>query len=230
MAEIKSVMTCRTLSDAFNAIKDCWEWTDIQDIKNINSDIIGKKLYVNADTFIKLHYKGSTTFVTLDLYFKSQNVLSLGSTNNDNCTNLYVIKTNTATIIQYDNNNKLTPIETTAIILSTATNHYTGVKEKVVAFFKRPVIDASGSAEYNSSCICSKEINKDGLNARQTVENISGGSAVSTLTPFFYALSQTTLDDVFLFTSYQPSELYRGDCTINGRRYYVCNLIAVLDE
>jgi hypothetical protein len=229
MAEIKSVMTCKTLDDAFNAIKDCWEWTDIQDRKDSYSNIVGKHLYVNDDTYIEL-YEGSATFVTLNLYFKSQNVLSLGSANTNNCTNLYVIKTNTATIIQYASNNKLTPIDTTAIILSTATNHYTGVKEKVVAFFKRPVIDASGSAEYNSSCICSKEINKDGLNARQTVENISGGSAVSTLTPFFYTLSQTTLDDVFLFTSYQPSELYRGDCTINGRRYYVCNLIAALDE
>jgi hypothetical protein len=229
MAEIKSVMTCRTLDEAFDAIKGCWEWTEVKDGTNDTGDIVSKQLYVNADTYIEL-YKGSAYFVKLNLFFKGQNVLSLGSANTNNCTNLYVIKTNTATIIQYASNNKLTPIDTTAIILSTATNHYTGVKEKVVAFFKRPVIDASGSAEYNSSCICSKEINKDGLNARQTVENISGGSAVSTLTPFFYTLSQTTLDDVFLFTSYQPSELYRGDCTINGRRYYVCNLIAVLDE
>lgn len=226
MAEIKSVMTCKTLSDAFNAIKDCWEWTDIQDRKNSSGDILTKLLYVNADTYIELH-KGSATFVTLNLYFKRQNVLSLGSANTDNCTNLYVIKTNTATIIQYDSNNKLTPIDTTAIILSTATNHYTGIKEKVASYFEAPSFITNG---YNRTCICSKEINNSALTDSSVFAGISANSAVSALCPFFSKQSQVTLDDVFLFTSYQPSELYRGDCTINGRRYYVCNLIAVLDE
>lgn len=227
MAEIKSVMTCKTLSDAFNAIKDCWEWTETKDMKNSSGDILAKLLYVNADTYIELDKKGSATFVTLNLYFKGQNVLSLGSSNNDNCTNLYVIKTNTATIIQYDSNNKLTPIETTAIILSTATNHYTGIKEKVASYFKSPSMTTNS---YNRSCICSKEINNSALTDSSVFAGISANSAVSSLCPFFSKQSQVTLDDVFLFTSYQPSELYRGDCTINGRRYYVCNLIAVLDE
>lgn len=226
MAEIKSVMTCKTLSDAFNAIKDCWEWTDIQDRKDSYGDIIAKQLYVNADTYIEL-YKGSATFVKLNLFFKGQNVLSLGSANNDNCTNLYVIKTNTASIIQYDSNNKLTPIDTTAIILSTATNHYTGIKEKVASWFKSPSMTTNN---YNRSCICSKEINNSALTDSSVFAGISANSAVSALCPFFSPQSQVTLDDVYLFTAYQPSELYRGDCTINGRRYYVCNLIAVLDE
>lgn len=226
MAEIKSVMTCKTLNEAFDAIKGCWEWTDIQDIKNSYSNIIGKKLYVNADTYITL-YRGSATFVELNLYFKSQNVLSLGSANSDNCTNLYVIKTNTATIIQYDSNNKLTPIETPAIILSTATNHYTGIKEKVASYFKSPSMTTNN---YNRSCICSKEINNSALTDSSVFAGISANSAVSALCPFFSPQSQVTLDDVYLFTAYQPSNFYRGDCTINGRRYYVCNLIAVLDE
>lgn len=226
MAEIKSVMTCRTLDDAFDAIKGCWEWTETKDRKDSYGDIIAKQLYVNADTYIEL-YKGSATFVTLYLYFKGQNVLSLGSANNSNCTNLYVIKTNTATIIQYDSNNQVTPIETTAIILSTATNHYTGVKEKVASWFKSPSMTTNN---YNRSCICSKEINNSALTDSSVFAGISANSAVSSLCPFFSKQSQVTLDDVYLFTAYQPSELYRGDCTINGRRYYVCNLIAVLDE
>lgn len=226
MAEIKSVMTCKTLSDAFDAIKGCWEWTDIQDRKDGYGGIVGKHLYVNADTYIEL-YKSSATYVTLNLYFKGQNVLSLGSANNDNCTNLYIVKTNTATIIQYDNNNKLTPIETTAIILSTATNHYTGIKEKVASYFKSPSMTTNN---YNRSCICSKEINNSALTDSSVFAGISANSAVSSLCPFFSKQSQVTLDDVYLFTAYQPSAFYRGDCTINGRRYYVCNLIAVLDE
>lgn len=226
MAEIKSVMTCRTLNEAFDAIKGCWEWTDIQDRKDSYSSIVGKHLYVNDDTYIEL-YKASATFVTLNLYFKEQKVLSLGSANTDNCTNLYVIKTNTATIIQYDSNNKLTPIDTTAIILSTATNHYTGIKEKVASWFKSPSMTTNS---YNRSCICSKEINNSALTDSSVFAGISANSAVSALCPFFSPQSQVTLDDVYLFTAYQPSNFYRGDCTINGRRYYVCNLIAVLDE
>ena len=226
MAEIKSVMTCRTLDEAFDAIKGCWEWTEVKDGTNDTGDIVSKQLYVNADTYIEL-YKGSATFVTLNLYFKGQNVLSLGSANTDNCTNLYIIKTNTATVIQYDSSNRVTPIETTAIILSTATNHYTGIKEKVVSYFEAPSFITNG---YNRTCICSKEINNSALTDSSVFAGISANSAVSSLCPFFSKQSQTTLDDVFLFTSYQPSELYRGDCTINGRRYYVCNLIAVLDE
>lgn len=226
MAEIKSVMSCKTLSDAFNAIKDCWEWTEIKDRKDSYGDIIAKQLYVNADTYIEL-YEGSATFVELNLFFKGQNVLSLGSANTDNRTNLYVIKTNTATIIQYDSNNKLTPIETTAIILSTATNHYTGIKEKVASWFKSPSMTTNN---YNRSCICSKEISNSALTDSSVFAGISANSAVSSLCPFFSKQSQVTLDDVYLFTAYQPSAFYRGDCTINGRRYYVCNLIAVLDE
>jgi hypothetical protein len=226
MAEIKSVMTCRTLDEAFDAIKGCWEWTEVKDRKDSYGDIIAKQLYVNADTYIEL-YKGSATFVTLNLYFKGQNVLSLGSANTENCTNLYVIKTNTATIIQYDSNNELTPIETPAIILSTATNHYTGIKEKVASYFKSPSMT---TINYNRSCICSKEINNSALTDSSVFAGISANSAVSALCPFFSPQSQVTLDDVYLFTAYQPSNFYRGDCTINGRRYYVCNLIAVLDE
>lgn len=226
MAEIQSVMTCKTLDDAFDAIKGCWEWTETKDVENDTGDIVSKQLYVNADTYIEL-YKGSATFVKLNLYFKGQNVLSLGSANTDNCTNLYIVKTNTATIIQYDSNNKLTPIETTAIILSTATNHYTGIKEKVASYFKSPSMTTNN---YNCSCICSKEINNSALTDSSVFAGISANSAVSSLCPFFSKQSQVTLDDVYLFTAYQPSAFYRGDCTINGRRYYVCNLIAVLDE
>ena len=226
MAEIKSVMTCRTLDEAFDAIKDCWEWTEVKDGTNDTGDIVSKQLYVNSETYIEL-YKGSATFVELNLYFKSQNVLSLGSANTDNCTNLYVIKTNTASIIQYDSTNKLTPIETPAIILSTATNHYTGIKEKVASYFKSPSMTTNN---YNRSCICSKEINNSALTDSSVFAGISANSAVSALCPFFSPQSQVTLDDVYLFTAYQPSAFYRGDCTINGRRYYVCNLIAVLDE
>lgn len=226
MAEIKSVMTCRTVDDAFNAIKDCWEWTEIKDGTNDTGDIVSKQLYVNSETYIEL-YKDTISFVTLYLYFKGQRVLTLGSSNSNNCTNLYVIKTNTASIIQYDSSNQVTPIETTAIILSTATNHYTGIKEKVASWFKSPSMTTNN---YNRSCICSKEISNSALTDSSVFAGISANSAVSSLCPFFSKQSQTTLDDVFLFTSYQPSELYRGDCTINGRRYYVCNLIAVLDE
>jgi hypothetical protein len=101
--------------------------------------------------------------------------LSLGSANNSNCTNLYVIKTNTATIIQYDSNNQVTPIETTAIILSTATNHYTGVKEKVASWFKSPSMTTNN---YNRSCICSKEINNSALTDSSVFAGISANSAV----------------------------------------------------
>jgi hypothetical protein len=227
MAEIKSVVCSMNTpaEEVFEILKDCWEWEGFE--KPESGEII---LHVNENT--QLVISGGEHPATLSINFKGNTVLTLGISSSGYSDVFHIVKTNTATLIQVDTHYTANvyqgmPFNKLALILSTATNHYTGIKEKVVSWFRDVSITG---VNYNYSCICSKEINDTTLDDKSTFYGALANSNVSSLCPFFSKQSQVTLDDVYLFTAYQPSELYRGDCTINGRRYYVCNLIAVLDE
>lgn len=137
-------------------------------------------------------------------------------------------RTESALLLQFGSGSIEPYINATTIIISYATNHHTGIKEPVLSIFENPAIDTTGD-DTLKTFIASQDVIQ-GKTSQKSIGYVNSNSAISALTPFFYRDSRCTLDGVFLFTAYQPPYLYRGDCTINGRRYYVCNLIAALDE
>lgn len=141
---------------------------------------------------------------------------------------LHLIRTNSALLMQFYQG-EIEPSEnTTTVIVSYATNQYTGLREPVMSVLKVPAINSTAD-NINYTYIGSKDV-LSGDKEWQAIGYVAGGCKISVLTPFFFHASQCTLDNVYLFTAYQPTTAYRGECTINGRRYYVCNIIAVLDE
>lgn len=141
---------------------------------------------------------------------------------------LHLIRTNSALLMQFYEGEIEPREDTTTIIVSYATNQYTGLREPVMSVLKVPAINSTAD-NINYTYIGSKDV-LSGDKEWQAIGYIAGGCKISVLTPFFFHASQCVLDDVYLFTAYQPTTAYRGECTIDGRRYYVCNIIAVLDE
>ncbi len=216
MAEIKA-MYSNDVNELYNTLFDCWDWIKAEPTN------AGGTLWINDKSYISVWEGSYNNYLEFAV---GEYELFKGNSNTNY--GLYIVKTNSATLIQLQKGNAVPGIANDMIILSSATNHYTGIKENVMSLFQSPKLNDSTDTTI-FSYIGSKDVTSNDV-AEKTLGFIKGNAKITATTPFFYGKSQTTLDDVHLITSYQPSALYRGDCTINGRRYYVCNLIAVLDE
>jgi len=207
------------------ALAEMWDWhaVAIEEIDGYASCTLqvgnsrieikhSNKYYTNAEIYVPQS----------DNYIFSKNVYEM---------NLLIraTRTESALLLQFGSGSIEPYINATTVIISYATNHFTGIKEPVLSIFENPAIDTTGDDTVLKTFIASQDVIQ-GKTSQKSIGYVNSNSAVSVLTPFFYRDSRCTLDDVYIFTAYQPPYLYRGDCTINGKRYYVCNLIAALDE
>lgn len=212
------------------ALAEMWDWDSVT-IEEIDGYAcctlqVGNESDGNTSRIVIGH--SNRYYTEVEVYVpQSDNYIYIKSAEEKNLT-VQAIRTESALLLQFGTGSAIPAIETTTIIISYATNHYTGIKEPVLSIFENPAIDTTGD-DTLKTFIASQDVIQ-GKTSQKSIGYVNSNSAISALTPFFYRDSRCTLDDVFLFTAYQPPYLYRGDCTINGRRYYVCNLIAALDE
>jgi len=211
-----------TPSTILATIEDMYEWEKIETTDE------GIKLWVNDRTYLLIMQ--GTYSVGLELYFNGNLVgTKMGdhNTSGNKYNSIYVVKTNVATTIQFtsSSDSKNTPSESSAaFIFSNGTNRQTGEIEKLASAIASV---AFGGAVY--TFICSKEnvaancSLDDGPSTRK-------GALLTTLTPFASMRSRVTLNDVYLVSLAQVTSMYRGECTLNGRKYFMVGLIMILDE
>lgn len=211
-----------TPSTVLETIEDMYEWEKIETTDE------GVKLWVNDRTYLLIMQ--GTYSVGLKLYFNGNLVgtkMGDSTTIGNNYNSIYVVKTNVATTIQFtsSSNSKTTPSESSAaFIFSNGTNRQTGEIEKVAS-----AIGGVSFANPKSTFICSKENMASDCSFDSGVSSKSG-SALTTLTPFASIRSRVTLNDVYLVSLAQVTSMYRGECTLNGRKYFMIGLIMILDE
>jgi len=218
------------------AIADAWDWGYVEWYKPNYNGIYYLRFEDNTNagtSGVNVEYSSTSSIVSFEMIVPVMNgnqipsPYSLAFSAGAKIT-LHLIRTNSALLMQFYQG-EIEPSEnTTTVIVSYATNQYTGLREPVMSVLKVPAINSTAD-NINYTYIGSKDV-LSGDEAWQAIGYIAGGCKVSVLTPFFFHASQCVLDNVYLFTAYQPTTAYRGECTINGRRYYVCNIIAVLDE
>lgn len=140
---------------------------------------------------------------------------------------VHIAKTNFGVVIQSSINpaNTISAEKTAGmIIISNATNHYTGVITPVISVL-HTVSNQTGTA-YNKPYICSPEIIENQIVYTDGILYGLGANKM-VLVPFFSDVSQCTLNGVYLCVRRMTTELYRGECMLSGRKAYMNGWIMI---
>lgn len=231
MAIVKNVKFARYSgnvppNDVLGVVQDMYDW------EKIEKDGQNYKLWVNDSTYLLIGAGTVNTSATLSLFFNGVQVgstMGYSSVNNAYYGLMHIVKTNSATVIQFGNTNadSITEVGITngAFIFSNGINRVTGETEKLASYINSMTLQSGATANY----VCSKDVITSTIDL-STVGVIYASHALTTMTPFTAKESRVALTDVYLCRNIQPSAVYRGACTLNGRKYYMIGLIMLLDE
>lgn len=226
MAIVKNVKFARYSgdvppTDVLEVVQDMYDWEKIEE------DGLSYKLWVNDTTYLLIENGNYNTSAKLSLIF---NGVQVGSKYGGAHYGLmHIVKTNSATVIQftYTNSDSATSVGITngAFIFSNGINRVTGETEKLASYINSMTLSSGTTANY----VCSKDVITSTIEL-STIGVIYPSHALTTMTPFTAKESRVALTDVYLCRYIQPSAVYRGACTLNGRKYYMIGLIMLLDE
>jgi len=212
-------------------IKDMWSWSKVEE----DTEKQSVKFHVNDNTYFEVYEpenyaaQYASGAPTIELKFKDTTIHTMGGLTNALRYKpfIHIVKTNKATLIQYGTTQTTeAPLETLTWIISTATNHSTGDKEAVVAY--QTTASTLANSDHNCVAVLSDDIPADNIITTRFQGTLKHNKTI--LLPLNCDASRYVMDDVYLLYKLQVSELYRGECTLNGRKYYMHNWILTPDD
>lgn len=210
-------------TDVLEVVQDMYDWEKIEE------DGLNYKLWVNDTTYLLISAGNVDKSATLSLFFNGVQVGITMGYSSAYYGLMHIVKTNSATVIQFGNTNAESTIEVGitngAFIFSNGINRVTGETEKLASYINSMTLNSGATANY----VCSKDVITSTIEL-STIGVIHASHALTTMTPFTAKESRVALTDVYLCRNIQPSAVYRGACTLNSRKYYMIGLIMLLDE
>lgn len=215
-------------------MRAAWEWSAITE----DSEKGSTKLHINENTYIEIYEDEgysekthSTGSPTIKIYFKGALLYTKGglTTLTNKAAFLYIVKTNKATIFQYDYQDKAAyeaDKGSAMFIISNATDYIRGDDTPVLSVFESSGVSMSGG--YNLAIVLGDDIAADAIVKNNMYGSLNQNKTI--LMPMYCSASTYILDHVYLMYQSQLTGLQRGECKLNGRDYYVFNWLIIPDE
>jgi len=213
-------------------IKDMWSWSKVEE----DTEKQSVKFHVNDNTYFEVYEPENyanrpqnAMSPIIELVFKGVTVHKAGGglPSTGWKASIHIVKTNKATLIQFAMvSGTEVPLNALTWIISTSTNHSTGDKEAVVAYQTTP--STLANMDHNCVAVLSDDIPADNIITTRFQGTLKHNKTI--LLPLNCDASRYVMDDVYLLYKLQVSELYCGECTLNGRKYYMHNWILTPDD
>lgn len=198
-------------------ITPLWDWYRIETSETSIKFYAHETVYIEIvkekesnSPYLRVVSNGTTLTETTDTHLTASRYLYV-----------HIAKTNKGVVIQSaiaPTSTTKVPLTNDIIIISNATNHYAGTMTSVISVIKNP--SNSTATNTNNTYICSPEINNKEIVYTQCAFFKKNANKIILL-PFFSDVSQCTLNDVYLCFTQMTTELYRGECTLSGRKAYM---------
>ncbi|MCM1224175.1 MAG: hypothetical protein NC548_57955 [Lachnospiraceae bacterium] len=218
------VYNASTFAELVADVQEGWDWKSI----DISEDGAQADFYVSDELLLRLSLlNGNNTYIYVINNGNSTTVIS--SSGGASNIRTKITKTSSVFCISCTSSSArdiLKPTDEQRIVaVGTATNQLTGAKETAVVYVLQPAnnyVQTMIASSDNSSAVISL------IPVVYLIQNVN--AKITTMQNLFYKNSECIMDDVYILTSTQTPALAYGDCTFNGKKYYMQGCIMLADD